>query len=199
MTDQDIPRCTATNSAGQPCRNRPIRGGTVCSTHGGSAPQVRAAAAARRLEARIAGEVQAAGWEPITDPLAAYSDLAGEVWAFKELARAQVNELQSWELTIGSFSGDEGDAFYAMAEQAKALVQVYERALDRCDRQLSSMLRLGLDAQALRQSRERPTREQAEQLVTVMNRVLDALDLTPEQRGRVPSVIAAEIAGMAAA
>ena len=41
-------QCTAkAKGTGQRCRQRPIRGGTVCHKHGGSAPQVKAAAARR--------------------------------------------------------------------------------------------------------------------------------------------------------
>lgn len=42
-------RCRAKTQAGRPCRAWPIQGGTVCNKHGGSAPQVRAAAD-RRIE-----------------------------------------------------------------------------------------------------------------------------------------------------
>lgn len=43
-------RCTAHSSrTGKPCRAPAIRGGTVCTGHGGRAPQVKAAAA-RRLQ-----------------------------------------------------------------------------------------------------------------------------------------------------
>lgn len=45
-----VERCRATaNHTGKRCRNYPIRGGTVCRYHGGSAPQVRAAAERRKL------------------------------------------------------------------------------------------------------------------------------------------------------
>lgn len=40
-------RCTATNREGEPCRNSPIPGGSVCVFHGGRAPQTVAAARAR--------------------------------------------------------------------------------------------------------------------------------------------------------
>lgn len=43
-------QCTAKNSAGQRCKKAAIKGGTVCATHGGSAPQVRRKAALRLLE-----------------------------------------------------------------------------------------------------------------------------------------------------
>ena len=39
--------CTARRKNGEPCGSKAIRGGTVCRMHGGGAPQVKAAAAAR--------------------------------------------------------------------------------------------------------------------------------------------------------
>ena len=45
--------CSARRSNGMPCRNYAIIGGTVCSTHGGRAPQVRRAAERRWIEAQI--------------------------------------------------------------------------------------------------------------------------------------------------
>lgn len=45
-------RCTAHSSrTGDPCQRPPIKGATVCRTHGGAAPQVQKAARARILEA----------------------------------------------------------------------------------------------------------------------------------------------------
>ena len=47
----DDRRCTATaNATGERCRRYAIAGGTVCPTHGGSAPQVKRAAAMRLLD-----------------------------------------------------------------------------------------------------------------------------------------------------
>src|SRR3546814_13009717 len=44
-------QCTAKRTTtGERCTKAPIRGGTVCATHGGSAPQVRKKAALRLLE-----------------------------------------------------------------------------------------------------------------------------------------------------
>ncbi len=45
------PKCSARRTNGEPCGNYPIRGGTVCTKHGGGAPQVRAKAAERILGA----------------------------------------------------------------------------------------------------------------------------------------------------
>lgn len=42
--------CRAKRTNGEPCKKPAIKGGTVCQTHGGSAPQVRKKAALRLLE-----------------------------------------------------------------------------------------------------------------------------------------------------
>ena len=40
-------RCTAKRSDGTPCKSWAIKGGNVCNTHGGAAPQVKASEAER--------------------------------------------------------------------------------------------------------------------------------------------------------
>ena len=179
MTAQPVETCIATNRAGARCRKRPEPGMRVCRMHGGATPNAKAGAAVRLLEAKVAGEVTKRGWEPLTDPLAAYADLTGEVWAFKELCREQLAALRTWDYSD-----------LKAAEDIKPIVAVYERALDRAAKALVDMMRLGLDAAALRQAKERPSREQAEALSRVLDTMLGALDLTDEQRRRVPAALA---------
>ena len=176
-------QCTATSSqSGQRCKARPMAGATVCSTHGGRAPQVRAKAAERLLTARIRGELAKAEITPITDPAAAYADLAGEQWAFKELARQQIEVLEAWH------SWSEG-----AGEQIKATVQVYTAALAQMQKTLADMLRIGLSAEALRAAKERPSREQAEALGRVIDALLGGLDLSADQQARVPAALSAAL------
>ena len=56
-------RCQAHRSNGDPCKRWAIVGGTVCPTHGGSAPQVRAAAI-KRIQSRVLSAVDIA-WKMI--------------------------------------------------------------------------------------------------------------------------------------
>ncbi len=172
-------RCKArSKGSGEQCKRSPVAGADVCLAHGGAAPQVRAKAAERLLTARIRGELAKAEIEPITDPAAAYADLAGEQWAFKELARQQIQVLESW----ASWSEGAG-------EQIKASVQVYTAALTAMQKTLADMLRIGLSAEALRAAKERPSREQAEALQRVIDGLLGGLDLSAEQRAKVPAAL----------
>jgi ATP phosphoribosyltransferase regulatory subunit HisZ len=81
--EHDPQKCTGHTSAGNPCKNRPIRGGTVCSTHGGSAPQVRAKAIERQQAAEADKVIAKMIWrqdaEPITNAVEALQRLAGQV------------------------------------------------------------------------------------------------------------------------
>lgn len=51
VVDRPVPqrKCKAKTTAGKPCGKYAIKGGRVCQTHGGSAPQVKKAAAKRLL------------------------------------------------------------------------------------------------------------------------------------------------------
>lgn len=150
----------------------------MCDTHGGMAPQVRAKASRRILEATVAGRMIERGWEPMLDPLAALADQAGESWAWKELCREQANDLGRWDTLDAKGT-----------EQIRARIELYERAQDRSHKQLIEMLRLGVDVQALQLAKNRPSREQAETLSRILDHVLTGLDLDDTQRGKVPALL----------
>jgi hypothetical protein len=86
----------------------------------------------------------------------------GSARPFRRMALEQLNAAESWSLTIGEtyFSGDEGaePEFRATLDQVRSLVQIYQGALAQCDKTASTMVRLGLDAEALRMAKERPSR-----------------------------------------
>lgn len=88
-------RCKATaKRSGQRCARAPIDGADVCRSHGGAAPQVKAAAARRLVVAKAAETVRGMGaWSPVTDPLAALADVAGEVLGVKAHLRGLVDRI----------------------------------------------------------------------------------------------------------
>lgn len=175
--------CGAKTRSGKPCRQHPIRGGTRCRMHGGSAPRALAKANRRVIEARIQGELEARGWEALADPVAAYADLAGEIWQWKEIARTHIADLQAWA-TVNIVTG---------VDEVSALVQIYERALERAQRSLADMLRIGLTAEHLRQARERPTLDQAQTFQRILDHILEQLQLTDAQRALVPQALSAAL------
>jgi hypothetical protein len=71
--------CRAHNRLGDPCGQRPIRGGVVCVAHGGRAPQVKRAAQERlrelidpaivRLEELIHDEISSVALAAVKDVL----------------------------------------------------------------------------------------------------------------------------------
>lgn len=171
-------RCTAHRRDGQPCQQPPIAGATVCRMHGGRVPAVAARARERVLETRLNGELIKRGWQPVTDPIGHYADAAGEAWAWKELCREKIAALHDWETSNATLTRD-----------IRPMIALYERAQERALHVLHDMLRLGLDHEALRQAKERPNREQADGLARIIDHVLNNLDLTTEQRQRVPALL----------
>jgi hypothetical protein len=191
MTD-DTPRCKATSSqSGERCRKRPIVGGEVCYTHGGATRQAKAKAAERVVEMAVAREIGGLGWGPVTDPVGAYADNAGEVLAFKDRLRERVEQLDDWTMRIAAFgAGDEdGGQLMAMGEQVRAYVAAYERSLDRAERTLARMISLGFDAQALRLREEEIYRAAGMRLIEPVMAILKDLGLTLEQEALAPAAI----------
>lgn len=177
MSDQ----CTATSSrSGQRCKRAPIDGGTVCATHGGRAPQVRAAAERRLLAQAVEADAKAIlaqeGLGPIEDPLQALAELASQARALMLAAGARVNALSSvrYESVTGT-------------EQLRSEMAILERAMDRTGRFLEVLQRLDYEGQ-----RVRLAEDQGALVWDAVQRILDALGLTKEQRDLVPDVVQRE-------
>jgi hypothetical protein len=105
--------------------------------HGGSSPQVAAAARTRLVEAQATRQLRAEGYEPTVNPVEELLSLGAEVTALKNVLRARVADLPDPEWVTTS---------KLAVEDVRAVVSAYERAPDRCERTLTNMLRLDLDA-----------------------------------------------------
>ena len=117
------------------CRNRAIRGSTVCRMHGGSAGAVKNKARQRVeaavAEAKIAQFLSRNEVVPVENPLEALRELAGEVVMVKDWLRDQVTNL-SYESSI-------------QGEQISAIMQLYSNFLDKSERILVNIGKLNID------------------------------------------------------
>ncbi|MFI7628421.1 hypothetical protein [Microbispora rosea] len=162
MTDKR--RCTGTaKSTGERCKKPPLPGATVCKTHGGGAPQVIRKAAERvaEQEALKIMEKYEPQAPPVEDPITALLGLAGEITHFKNFLGARVSEMRAQEWR---FTDDKG------AEQLRAEIALYERALDRTARVLSDLVKLKLEERQVRVAEQ-----QGVMLAEVIRRTADAL------------------------
>lgn len=121
-----------------PCGRFPSRDLSVCTSHGGAAPQVKAAASRERARREILQARDILDAQPITDPLRALQQLAGQVveWMNALAERVDFNNLR-YESNI-------------MTEQARAEVQMLERAMDRCNTVLATIAKLNIDERLAR-------------------------------------------------
>lgn len=150
----------------------------VCRMHGGGAPQVKARGLERVAQARAANFLSGQEYGPVEDPLGELLKLADEAIVAKEYFRSQIEELR--------YKGNTG-------EQLRAEVALWERAMDRCEKVLSTIVRLGIQ--------ERVTRVKEAEMVLLgqaLDRILDRLELTPTQRAMSEAIVVEELEAISA-
>src|SRR5690625_4140247 len=186
-------KCSAKNRAGKPCGNWAIKGGTVCRSHGGAAPAVKAAAARRRAQEAAAKAVALFGAPKDVEPSQALLDLvhwtAGEVEYWREQVRQLAAEAPA-ALTWGRTDHEEGvgpqgpiDKTTHQAKPAIQYVMLYA-AQDRLAQYATAALKAGVE-----ERRVRLAEQQGGLVAEAIRRILDALDLDERQRELVPTVV----------
>lgn len=134
-----MPRCgrikTSGEHAGQPCQAWALKDMEVCRKHGGASPNAKAGAVRRRSEREITSALGKLHVTPVHDPLTALAELAGEILAWKQLAADRVAKLE--ELAR--------DNTVTGADEVRAEIMVFERALDRAVTVLATIARLNID------------------------------------------------------
>lgn len=136
----DRPRCNGTTKPNTPeasrCRKQPVKGATVCRTHGGSAGQVKAAAEQRELASKADAEVRKL-WvgldaaPEVKDPVSSLARLAGALEQAVDVVGSKVNDLGS----VASGSS---------MQQLRGEVVLLERLLGQLRQALDAMARLGI-------------------------------------------------------
>jgi hypothetical protein len=175
MEEQERRKCAAKRSNGEVCRRAPIKGGTVCGTHGGSAPQVKRAAAARVVAAKASAAVERFGLDAAVDPATA---LLGEV--------ARTSGMALWL----------GEQLAVMTDAAVATSAEYQAWT--AERQhLARVSKAALDA-GVDERRVALAEAQAVVLAGVIRTVLDALHLTQEQRATAVTIVRQQLTALSA-
>lgn len=173
----DEKRCTAKYRPSNPdpekvgtrCPLRAMKGLKICGIHGGRASHVKAAGlrrvAVEKLERQMTNSLARLDVASVDNPLAALSQLAGQVVAWQGALADKVNGL-----TDIRYQDAKG------GEQLRAEVALYERAMDRCNTVLGTISRLNIDERMAVISEK-----QAERVIAAIDAVLDFLGVTGDQ------------------
>lgn len=202
-------KCTAKNGAGEPCGKWAVKGATVCASHGGRAPQVKAAAARRVEEQAAQAAVVTLGLPVDISPTEALLEEVRWTAGHVQWLRGKVQELEERpEVTIEDADGNPvdvggqhslvwgvtreksgGDDRGTTQEAAPNVWYVlYERERKHLVQVAAAALRAGVE-----ERRVRLAESQGELVATVIKRILAALNLTPEQAAQVPEIVPREL------
>lgn len=166
----DPDKCTGHNARGLPCGNKPIRGGSVCSTHGGSAPQVRAKAEERLLHRRAVLEAETLGLPREIDPHTALLEELHRTAGAVQWLGAVVADLERGKVA--------GDSVY---------VRLYADERDRLVKVAKTCVDVGIE-----ERRVRLAEQAGAQLAAVVRAVLDRLELSADQQSLALRVVPEE-------
>lgn len=188
-SDVSSQRCTAHSKSGRQCSKWAIKGSTVCNTHGGSAPQVKAAAQ-RRETARV--EEQKAltiieQYGTIGDPIHPMEVLLHKVWVAHYMERyfaALVQKLADEQAIIDT-------NFVKLGTQVRAphvFVQLHGEWADRAARYSKDALSANIDERQVRLAES-----QSRWIADVIRGGLKKLGLPEAEQTKIIEAIATEM------
>lgn len=166
-------QCTAHTSSGARCRRHAIRGGTVCATHGGRAPQVKAAAARRlalaEAQAELEVEAQRLGRVFEVEPAEAMLAMVHEAAANVAVLRHLVQQLDP-SVGPSGIAGSTGSTAKVNEATPHVLVAMYDAERERLVRWSKACRDAGVD-----ERRVQLERQQAELVARVVRGMSEAL------------------------
>lgn len=179
MTDEPR-RCGAKTKQGGTCQRVPAPFFSRCYIHGGSGQRAEGAARRRSVEARARKALADLGQaEPVTDPVAALEQLAGDAMALVDVMRNQVGDLESVRA-----QGELG------AEFVRAEMQVFLQAIARAESILANIVRLDLEGRKVRLAEA-----QVAVVVAALTRVLahSSLGIDSDKQREARALLVAEL------
>ena len=173
-----------------PCGREPMEGGTVCLTHGGGAPQVRAAAERRGQERAALVALESFGLPVEVDPhTALLQDLHRTAGAVAWLGAIVADIGQAdvvWGRTREKTGGD--DAGTTHEAGVNTWIKLWQEERRHLVAVSSACVKAGIE-----ERRIRVVEAQAVLLAGTVSRILDRLGLSESQRALVATVVPEEL------
>lgn len=192
--DQVHPKCAAHNNRALPCGRWKMHGQDVCGTHGGRATDAKRKAAGRVAQAEAAARLERAvvtlGLPINVSPTDALLNEVQMTAGHVAWLRSKVQELDPDALVWGttehkSKTGGE-DWGETRVEKAAPSVwyELYSRERDRLIKVCAEAIRAGIE-----ERRVQLAEQQGALVAEAIRRILDDLQLTPEQTARVGDIV----------
>lgn len=159
----------------------------MCPTHGGRAPQVKAAATARLAAAAAARDVTTYGARRDIDPAAALLELVSASAGHVTWLAARVAETDAKALTVGVAEqriGPTGEKTVVIRSQPNVWLTLYNSERRFLAEVAAAALRAGVEERAVRLAER-----QGRLLCEVIAAVIADLDLTEAQRDRASEAV----------
>lgn len=192
-------QCSSHRRDGQPCTQPPMRGQRVCRMHGGASGRAKAAAERRLQEQAAQAAVVTLGLPVDVSPTEALLEEVRWTAGHVQWLRDRVQELEErsdlesdeahslvWGTTKVKTGGDDHGT---TQEAAPSIWYVlYERERKHLVTVCAAALKAGVE-----ERRVRLAENQGALVADVIRRILDALNLTDQQRELVPTVVPAQL------
>lgn len=185
--------CGARKKNNDPCASSPAPGATRCGRHGGNSPKAKAAAGKRVAEAELAQKVGTLGIRekyPDVDPGQALLSEIQISHAHVQWLRAKVAEIEPDELVWGKTRTEEGVGPQGPVDMTvqeagfHTWYQLYLKEREHFAKLTTMALKAGIEARKI-QLAERT----GEMVAGAIQRILDGLQLTPDQSKIVPTLV----------
>ena len=192
-------RCQAqSKQTGEQCKAWAVPGALVCRHHGGNAPQVQrkaaenlAAEAARRAAQTLAVPIDTTPEQALIDEV---KRAAGMV-AFYQARIEEVDEADRDALVWGMTKHDTSGEFPGPTYEAtpNTWLQLWNQERDRLVRVSAAAIKAGIE-----ERRVKLAEQEGALVAAVIRRILDSLNLTPEQSALVPVIVPKELRALTA-